>query len=83
MLKTFLKGGVHPPENKLSNKSGIKDLPVPEIVRVPILQHLGSPAKPVVEPGNQVKAGQLIAKNEGYVSSNIHSPVSGKITKID
>ncbi|UCH13978.1 MAG: electron transport complex subunit RsxC [Bacteroidales bacterium] len=83
MLKTFLKGGVHPPENKLSNKSKIKDLPVPQIVRVPVLQHLGSPAKPVVEPGNQVKAGQLIAKNEGYVSSNIHSPVSGKIAKID
>ncbi len=83
MLKTFLKGGVHTPENKLSNKSKIKDLPVPEIVRVPVSQHLGSPAKPVVEPGTQVKAGQLIAKNEGYVSSNIHSPVSGKIAKID
>lgn len=83
MLKTFLKGGVHPPENKLSTKSKIKDLPLAPVMRVPVLQHLGSPSKPVVEPGNQVKAGQLIAKNEGYVSSNIHSPVSGKIVKID
>jgi electron transport complex protein RnfC len=83
VLKTFLKGGVHPPENKLSSKSGIKDLPPPQVVRIPILQHLGAPSKPVVEAGDQVKAGQLIAKNEGYVSSNIHSPVSGKIMKID
>ena len=58
-------------------------MPLPQVVWVPILQHLGSPSKPIVEPGNQVKAGQLIAKNEGYVSSNIHSPVSGKIIKID
>jgi electron transport complex protein RnfC len=83
VLKTFLKGGVHPPENKLSAKSDIKDLPLPQVVRIPISQHLGSPSKPVVEPGDRVKTGQLIAKSEGYVSSNIHSPVSGKIAKID
>ena len=83
MLKTFIKGGVHPPENKLSAKSNIKDLPIPQVVRIPISQHLGSPSKPVVEPGEQVKTGQLIARSEGYVSSNIHSSVSGKVTKID
>lgn len=83
MLKTFLKGGIHPPENKLSAKSNIKDLPLPQVVRIPISQHLGSPSKPVVEAGDHVKTGQPIAKSEGYVSSNIHSPVSGKITKID
>jgi electron transport complex protein RnfC len=83
VLKTFLKGGVHPPENKLSAKSDIKDLSLPQVVRIPISQHLGSPSKPVIEPGDQVKTGQLIAKSEGYVSSNIHSSVSGKVTKID
>ena len=83
MLKTFIKGGVHPPENKLSAKSGIKDLPIPQVVRIPVSQHLGSPSKPMVEPGDQVKTGQLIARSEGYVSSNIHSPVSGKVAKID
>ncbi len=83
MLKTFSKGGVHPPENKLSARSGIKDLPLPQVVRIPIAQHLGSPSKPVVEAGDQVKAGQLVARSEGYVSSNIHSPVSGKVMKID
>jgi electron transport complex protein RnfC len=83
VLKTFVKGGVHPPENKLSAKSKIKDLSLPQVVRIPISQHLGASSKPVVEAGDQVKAGQLIAKSEGYVSSNIHSPVSGKIIKID
>jgi electron transport complex protein RnfC len=83
VLKTFVKGGVHPPENKLSAKSKIKDLSLPQVVRIPISQHLGAPSKPFVEAGDQVKAGQLIAKSEGYVSSNIHSPVSGKIIKID
>ncbi len=83
MLKTFSQGGVHPPDNKLSARSGIKDLPLPQVVRIPIAQHLGSPSKPVVEAGDQVKTGQLIARSEGYVSSNIHSPVSGKVVKID
>lgn len=83
MLKTFALGGVHPPENKLSIHSKITDLPVPEKVIVPLTQHLGAPAKPVVEKGDIVKVGQLIAKSEGFVSANIHSPVSGKVLKID
>jgi electron transport complex protein RnfC len=83
VLKTFVKGGIHPPENKLSDKSAIRDLPLPKSVTIPLSQHLGSPSRPVVEAGESVKTGQLIAKSEGYVSSNIHSSVSGKIAKID
>jgi electron transport complex protein RnfC len=83
VLKTFVKGGIHPPENKLSDKSAIRDLPLPKSVTIPLSQHLGSPSRPVVETGESVKTGQLIAKSEGYVSSNIHSSVSGKIAKID
>ncbi|MBN2347421.1 MAG: electron transport complex subunit RsxC [Bacteroidales bacterium] len=83
MLKTFAKGGIHPPENKLSAHVTILDLPVPKTVSIPLSQHLGVPAVPVVDKGDAVKAGQLIAKSEGFVSSNIHSPVSGKVVKID
>ncbi|MBS0011048.1 MAG: electron transport complex subunit RsxC [Bacteroidales bacterium] len=83
MLKTFPKGGVHPPENKISAAAPVDILPVPEQVIIPISQHLGAPAKPVVEKGDTVKAGQLIASSAGFVSANIHSSVSGKVLKVD
>ncbi len=83
MLKTFAIGGVHPPENKLSTKSAISDLPVPKSVIIPLGQHLGVPAKPVIAKGDEVKVGQLLAEANGFVSANIHSPVSGKVMKID
>ena len=82
-LKTFPKGGVHPPEWKLSAGEKIEILPTPERVVVPLTQHLGAPAKPVVERGAQVVTGQLLAEGQGFISANIHSPVSGKIFKID
>jgi Na+-translocating ferredoxin:NAD+ oxidoreductase subunit C len=83
VLKTFALGGVHPPENKLSTKSKIIDLTIPESVIIPLSQHLGAPAKPIVAKGDKVKVGQLIAKSEGFVSANIHSSVSGTVLKID
>jgi len=83
VLKTFSRGGVHPPENKLSDSSGIQILPPPQRVTIPLSQHLGVPAKPVVDRGDPVKTGQIIAKGDGFVSSNIHSSVSGKVLKID
>ena len=83
MLKTFKIGGVHPPENKLSAGENIKTLSLPEQVIIPLGQHIGAPATPVVQKGDQVKAGQLIAKATGFVSANIHSSVSGTVTAID
>ncbi len=83
MLKTFPKGGVHPRENKFSENAEIKTLPVPEKVIIPLSQHIGVPSIPIVDKGDKVKTGQLIAKSEGFVSSNIHSSVSGTVEKID
>lgn len=83
MLKTFAIGGIHPPDNKLSAKSGIETLPPGKMVIIPIAQHIGAPAQPVVQKGDMVKVGQLIASGNGFVSTNIHSSVSGKVTKID
>lgn len=83
MLKTFPKGGIHPAENKLSVGKKIEKIPLPAQVAIPITQHLGAPAEPVVEKGSEVKAGQLIAKSKGFISANIHSSVSGKVAKID
>ncbi|MDH5609722.1 MAG: electron transport complex subunit RsxC [Cyclobacteriaceae bacterium] len=82
-LKTFHKGGVHPEENKLSSHAPTARLPLPKSVTIPIGQHIGAPAKVVVERGDDVKVGQVIAVHEGFVSANIHSSVSGKVGKID
>jgi Na+-translocating ferredoxin:NAD+ oxidoreductase subunit C len=83
MLKTFPLGGVHPPENKLTCTKPIRSLPIPQTVYVPIAQHIGIPSEIVVEVKQKVEAGQMIAKSGGYVSSSIHSPVAGTVTKLD
>ncbi|MBT8311601.1 MAG: electron transport complex subunit RsxC [Flavobacteriaceae bacterium] len=83
MLKTFPKGGIHPPENKLTSSKPIKRLPPPKAVYVPISQHIGIPAEIIVERKDKVEIGQVIAKSGGFVSSNIHSPVAGTVTKLD
>jgi Na+-translocating ferredoxin:NAD+ oxidoreductase subunit C len=82
-LKTFPKGGIHPPQNKLTSESEIRHLPIPESVTIPVSQHIGTPATTIVKKGDYVKTGQLIATGTGFVSSNTHSSVSGKINKID
>ncbi len=82
-LKTFRSGGVHPPENKLSEASAIEIFPVPRQAIIPVNQNLGAPAIPLVNKGDIVKAGQLIARGEAFISSNVHSSVSGKVLKID
>ena len=83
MLKTFKIGGVHPPENKLSAAGKIQVLPIPEKVIIPLGQHIGAPATPIVQKGDKVKTGQLIAQASGFVSANIHSSVSGTVSAID
>ena len=82
-LKTFRSGGVHPPENKLSESVAIEAFPLPKQVTIPVNQNLGAAAVPMVNKGDTVKVGQLIAKGEAFISSNVHSSVSGKVLKID
>ena len=83
MLKTFPTGGVHPSENKLSAGKKIEVLPTPAMVIIPVSQHIGTPSKVVVNKGDKVKTGQIIAGSGGFVSTNIHSSVSGTVLKID
>ncbi len=82
-FKTFPKGGVHPEENKFSADKAIEKIDPPQKVAVPLSQHIGAPAKVVVNPREQVKVGQLIAEGNGFVSANIHAPFSGMVTKVD
>ncbi|MDZ7741811.1 MAG: electron transport complex subunit RsxC [Bacteroidota bacterium] len=82
-MKTFKLGGVHPPENKFSAESAIQVLALPKQVSIPLAQNLGVPAKPIVNKGDEVKVGQLIARGEAFISASVHSSVSGKVLKID
>ncbi|HPI68507.1 MAG TPA: electron transport complex subunit RsxC [Bacteroidales bacterium] len=82
-MKTFPKGGIHPPENKLTAGKQTEVLPLPVSVAIPVSQHIGAPATVIVNKGDIVKTGQVIAVSKGFVSVNIHSSVSGKVNKID
>ena len=84
-IKTFPMGGVHPPENKLSANSAIvyPEVQDDETYIVPVSQHIGKQAKTVVKRNDKVKVGTLIAKGDGFISANVHAPVSGTVTKVD
>ncbi len=82
-LKTFKIGGVHPPENKLSAGLPIEAAELPKRAFIHLGQHLGAPAKPVVQKGDKVKVGTLIGTGEGFISASVHSSVSGTVSGID
>ncbi len=82
-MKTFPRGGIHPPSNKLSAGEPIKVLPLPASAVIPLSQHLGAPAVAQVAKGDKVVVGQLIASAGGFVSANVHSPVSGTVTAVE
>ena len=79
---TFSMGGVHPHDNKISRECHIEPLPVPATVYISVAQHIGAPAVPVVNAGDKVKAGQVIAEPGGFVSAFIHSSVSGTVKSV-
>lgn len=81
-LHTF-HGGIHPPENKdQSTQSPIEVALLPDKLILPLQQHIGQQAKPLVQVGERVLKGQMIAEPTGYVSAAVHAPTSGTITAI-
>ncbi len=79
----FFFGGVHVPDMKaLSQDCPIKELPEPPVVTIATSQSLGKPAIPCVGVGDTVAKGQLIAKADGAISSNVFAGISGKVTAI-
>lgn len=82
-MKTFAMGGIHPHDNKISTNAAIEEFPLPAKVVVMMNQHLGAPATPCVTKGDKVKVGQQIGKAEAFMCANVHSPVSGTVTKVD
>ncbi len=82
-VPTFRKGGVHPPDQKVfSREQEIERLPLPSELVVALSQHLGAPAKPLKAKGDTVERGEKIGESSGFISADVHSPVSGTIKEI-
>ena len=84
MRKRTFRGGIHPFEGKeLSREQKTVMLPADGEMVFPLSQSIGAPSKPVVAKGDHVLRGQLIAEPGGFVSSAIHSSVSGTVKAIE
>jgi electron transport complex protein RnfC len=83
-MRTFPIGGIHPSDNKEWSKDcPIEVMELPDQVAIPMVQHIGAPATPIVKKGDKVLTGQLIGQAGGFVSANIHAPISGTVTSVD
>ena len=80
-FRTFGRGA-HPPASKFTANVPLAEFDAPELLRVPLSQHIGAPAVPVVEVGDTVAAGQPIGESGGFVSARVHAPVSGRVTAV-
>ena len=77
-----IHGGTLLPHLKSTAESETVIMPPPKIVKIPMLQHIGAPAEPVVAVGDKVCVGTLIGKAGGFVSAPVHSSVSGTVSAI-
>jgi len=83
-MKLFpIRGGIHPDYCKeLSSEKAIVILPMPATLYIPLQQHIGAPAEVLVNEGDRVRKGQMIARCGGAVSAAQHAPASGRIQAI-
>lgn len=83
-MKIFrIRGGVHPDDRKtLSCDQAIENLPLPPLLHIPLQQHIGAAAEPLVKRGQLVRKGQILARNQGMISAPVHAPTSGRIMGI-
>ena len=86
-LLSFLRGeafarGVHPPQHKDTAAMPISRLPFAPRLIVPLSQHVGRPARPVVRAGQEVLRGQPLAEPDGFISVPHHAPAAGVVEAI-
>ena len=75
-------GGVHPKENKIARDVAIQEFPEPDVLVIPMSQHIGAPCKPLVKKGDLVTVGQKIGDNQGLCVP-VHASVSGKVKSVE
>ncbi len=79
-----LPGGIHPPQHKSQSlQLPLGDMPLPPVLVIPLNQHMGTAAQPVVQVGQKVLAGQLIGAADGTFSVNTHASTSGTVIAIE
>ncbi len=87
-MKKKVTGGfsLSPPLKALKKKLEIQQQTVsvfePNMVFIPLSQHIGAPAQPIVSPGDYVKQGQVIGESDAFVSAKVHASISGKVLDI-
>ncbi len=74
----IFRGGVHPPGNKISKGSAIKQAEMPKQVVIPLSQHIGAPCSPLVKVGDEIKIGQKIGESQGFCSAPVHASIQAK-----
>ncbi len=76
--------GIHPPGNKFySAEAKVEVLPAPKKVVLPLLQHIGAPCEPLVKVKQVVSYGEMVGEGQAFISASLHSPVVGKVKKIN
>jgi Na+-translocating ferredoxin:NAD+ oxidoreductase subunit C len=84
MKRSGFLHGVHPPERKdLTAHLPIRRMPFPDEVVLPLRQHAGKPARPLVSRGDRVERGDKIAAADGYISVPMHASAAGTVVDID
>lgn len=77
-------GGIYPPTRKAqSNRTPLTQAPLPRQVILPLVQHLGLTAEPVVVPGQRVRTGEVVARAQGMISANVHASITGTVRTIE
>lgn len=72
-------GGLHLPDLRATREKAIAIVPGPRIAYVPLAQHTGAAARPLVKKGEKVKTGTMIGERTGFISANVHAPISGQV----
>ena len=80
-LKRSAQGAGVPHDKRTSNLETVA-MPLPSKIVLSMGQHIGAPASPAVAKGDQVYVGTIVGKSGGFVSSDIHSGVSGTVSEI-
>ena len=80
-----IRGGIHAEEHKAATATQaiVNNFPLPEKLYIPLQQHVGKPAEPLIKVGEKVLKGQLLAYSQGMISAPVHAPSSGVILDVN